>query len=60
MTGTKNVFLVFRGSETENIMNVDYYQFTESESIPIENQIEDKISEAQKLLGKLSDTEKAR
>ncbi len=60
VTGTKNVFLVFRGSETENIMNVDYYQFTESESIPIENQIEDKISEAQKLLGKLSDTEKAK
>lgn len=29
VTGTRNVFLVFKGSETENIMNVDYYQFTE-------------------------------
>lgn len=31
VTGVKNVFLVFRGDAKKNIMNVDYYQFTEKE-----------------------------
>lgn len=31
VTGVKNVFLVFRGDAEANIMNVDYYQFTEKE-----------------------------
>lgn len=66
VTGTKNVFLVFRGSETENIMNVDYYQFTESDKEPVDpdkpvdEQINNKIAEAEKLLEKLSEEEKAK
>ncbi len=66
VTGTKNVFLVFHGSETENIMNVDYYQFTESEKQPsepdkpVKDEINNKIAEAEKLLEKLSEEDKAK
>ncbi len=68
ITGTRNIFLIFRGSETENIMNVDYFQFTEKGDEPdpegpTEQQIADmnaKLSEAKELLSKLSETEKAK
>lgn len=55
VTGTQNVFLVFRGADSENIMNVDYYQFTEKESAPADNTVLlKKLTEAQKLLEKLT------
>ena len=55
ITGTKNVFLVFRGSATENIMNVDYYEFVE---MPIKDKLAVKISKAEQLLAGLTGTEK--
>lgn len=33
VTGTRNVFLVFKGTAEGNLMNVDYYQFTEKEAV---------------------------
>ncbi len=68
VTGTRNIFLIFRGSETENIMNVDYFQFTEKgdepePERPTEQQIAEmnaKLTAARELLSKLSDAEKAK
>jgi len=34
VSGIRNVFLVFRGETDNNLMNVDFYQFTEKESTP--------------------------
>lgn len=51
ITGTKNVFLVFCGSETENIMNVDYYEFVEMQA---KGELEAKISQAEQLLATLT------
>lgn len=59
-TGTKNVFLVFRGSETENIMNVDYFEFVEAAGEDNSEKLSAKIAEAEKLLAKLSGTDKAK
>ncbi len=56
ITGTKNVFLVFRGSTTENIMNVDYYEFVE---MPVKDKLASKISKAEQLLAGLTGAEKA-
>ncbi len=57
ITGTKNVFLVFRGSETENIMNVDYYEFAE---MPVKDKLAVKIGKAEKLLASLTGSGKDR
>ena len=59
-TGTKNVFLVFRGSETENIMNVDYFEFVESAAKESFDKLNAKIAEAEKLLANLSGTAKTK
>ncbi|MEY8515514.1 family 43 glycosylhydrolase [Lachnospiraceae bacterium 29-84] len=59
VTGTRNVFLVFSGQGTGNLMNVDYYQFTEKEdgpdqpTKPDKTALEAKLTEAEGLLGKL-------
>ncbi len=57
ITGTKNVFLVFVGSDTENIMNVDYYEFVE---MPVKEKLAVEISKAEKLLAGLTGSGKDR
>ncbi len=51
ITGTRNVFLVFRGSATENIMNVDYFEFVEASA---KEQLALDISKAEQLLAGLT------
>ncbi len=59
VTGTRNVFFVFRGTASGNLMNVDYYQFHEKATEPgpapaDTSKLSAKITEAEDLLGKLS------
>lgn len=66
VTGTRNVFLVFKGASTGNIMNVDYYRFTEAATAPVEpdpadtTKLSAKISHAENLLEVLSPSEKTK
>ncbi len=66
VTGTRNVFLVFRGSGTDSIMNVDYYLFGEASTDPVDPEPADtsklsaKIKDAENLLEVLSAAEKTK
>ena len=66
VTGTRNVFLVFRGSGTDSIMNVDYYLFGEASTGPVDPEPADtsklsaKIKDAENLLEVLSAAEKTK
>ncbi len=57
ITGVHNVFLVFKGSATENetIMNVDYYQFEET---PVKDRLTSRIDKAENLLAGLDGDKK--
>ncbi|MBO5372386.1 MAG: family 43 glycosylhydrolase [Lachnospiraceae bacterium] len=45
VTGVRNIFLVFKGEDTKNIMNVDYYLFEEAEAKkPDDKPVEDNPS----------------
>ncbi len=57
ITGTRNVFLVFRGSATENIMNVDYFEFAKASA---KDQLTLDISKAEQLLAGLTGDEKTK
>ena len=54
--GTRNVFLVFKGTEA-NIMNVDYYEFVEK---PVKDRLTVKIEKAEQILAGLTGAEKTK